>query len=135
MNATFEDFTALAESTCGNAFAAGEHASFSVTLEDAATVVEFLRAAGDPAATFVRARVLDLNSVPRAGDFAKAVLAANFFWSGTNGATLSVAEDNALYLTERRLLDELYSADDLMRCLDEFAQTVLDWRERSVIYA
>lgn len=135
MKATFEDFSAMAESCCGGAYSTGTRGSFAVMLEDSAVTVEFLRGAGDPAAALVRARILDLRSVPRAADFAKAALAANFFWGGTRGATLSVAADGALYATERRMLDELCDAEELMRCLDDFAETALDWRERSVLYA
>ena len=133
MNETFEDFAALAESRYGGAYASGGGGLFSVALET--VTVEFLRASGDPADAIVRARILDLADVPRAGDFAKAALAGNFFWSGTRGATLSVGADNALYATERRLLDELCDGDGLAQCLDDFAETALDWRERSALYA
>ena len=133
MNETFEDLSALAEARCGAAYASGRDGFFSVA--DETLTVEFFRAAGDPAAAAVRARLLDLAEVPRAGDFAKAALAGNFFWSGTRGATLSVGADNALYATERRLLDELCDGDGLAQCLDDFAGTARDWRERSALYA
>ena len=133
MNATFEDFSALAESRYGGAYASGGGGMFSVSLET--LTVEFVRAAGDPAAAIVRAKILDLADVPRADDFAKAALAGNFFWSGTRGATLSIGADNALWLTERRPLDELCDGDGLAQCLDDFAETALDWRERSALYA
>ena len=133
MNATFEDFSALAESRCGGAYASGGGGMFSVSLET--LTVEFIRAAGDPAGAIVRAKILDLADVPRAGDFAKAALAGNFFWNGTRGATLSIGVDNALYATERRPLDELSDADGIAQCLDEFSDAIFDWRERSALYA
>ena len=133
MNATFEDFSALAESRYGGAYASGGGGMFSVALET--LTVEFLRAAGDPAGAIVRARILDLADVPRADDFAKAALAGNFFWSGTRGATLSIGTDDALWLTERRPLDELTFDGGLEQCLDDISSTVFDWRERSALYA
>lgn len=133
MNMTFEDLSALAESRYGEAFASGGESVFSLAVD--AGAVEFLRAAGDPAVAVVRAKVLDLADVPRAGDFAKAALAGNFFWNGTRGATLSIGVDNALYATERRPLDELSDADGIAQCLDEFSDAIFDWRERSALYA
>ena len=69
------------------------------------------------------------------GGLAMAALAGNFFWGGTRGATLSVGADNALYVTERRPLDELCDSDGIAQCLDEFSDTIFDWRERSALYA
>ena len=133
MNETFEDLSALAESRYGEAFSSQGDAVFSVTIDEGA--VAFFRAAGDPASAFVRARILSMDDVRRAGDFANAVLAGNFFWGGTHGATLSVGTDNSLYATERRLLDELADADGIAQCLDDFGETISDWRERSALYA
>jgi len=133
MNTTFEDLSALAKSLYGEAFASDEGGSFLLATEFGP--LEFFRAAGDPAAVIVRVRILDLANVPRASDFAKAAISGNFFWSGTRGATLSIGVDNALYATERRLLDEIDDADGLASCLDDFADTVVDWQERSALYA
>jgi hypothetical protein len=83
----------------------------------------------------VKVKVLSLGDVPRRGAFARAALAGGFFWGGTRGATLSVGADDALYLTERRAVDELSDGDALDACLDEFALTAADWRERSRLYA
>ena len=76
-----------------------------------------------------------MDTVPRAADFARAAIAGNFFWGGTRGATLSVAADDALYLTERRLAEELVGEEALEDCIRDFALTVRDWRERSRLYA
>ena len=62
-------------------------------------------------------------------------LAGGFFWGGTRGATLSVGKDDALYLTERRAADELSTGDALDTCLEDFARSAQDWRERSRLYA
>ena len=133
MNETFKDMAALAESRYGEAFSPQSDGAFSVAIDEGA--VAFFRAAGDTASAFVRAKVLSMDEVGRSGDFAKAALAGNFFWGGTRGATLSVGADNALYVTERRLLGELADADGLERCLDDFGETISDWRERSALYA
>ena len=133
MNTTFEEFSALAESQYGEAFAPGDGGFFSIAGE--AGIVEFAHAAGDPASAIVRVKVLDMADVPRAGDFAKAALSGNFFWSGTRGATLSVGADNALYASERRPLDELCDSEGLAKCLDDFVAIVVDWQERSALYA
>lgn len=116
-----------------DAFAADEHDAFSLATD--AGAIEFIHAAGDPACVIVRARVIDMADVPRAGDFAKSALAGNFFWGGTGGATLSIGADNALWLTERRPIDELTFQDGLEQCLDEFSTVLFDWRERSALYA
>ncbi len=97
--------------------------------------IRFAALSGDPAATLVRARILDLADVPRTADFAKAALAGNFFWGGTRGATLSVGADGALYATERRSLDELEDVKSLEACVTDFARTAANWRERSALYA
>ena len=89
----------------------------------------------DPRAVIFRFRVIDLHEIRRAKGFVIAALKANFFWSGTQGATLSVGKDNVLYLTERRYLQEFVNADDLERCLDEYAYSVNDWRMRGQSYA
>ena len=133
MNATFEDLSAFAESQYGEAFASGGSGCFTLAAD--VGPVAFVHAATDFSAAIVRAKVLDLADVPRAGDFAKAALAGNFFWSGTRGATLSVGDDNALYATERRPVEELCDAEGLAQCIDEFSKAVMDWRERSALYA
>ncbi len=83
----------------------------------------------------IRMRVVELKDIRRAGDFAKAVLAGNFYWSGTNGATLSIGPDNVLYLTDRRVLDEFTDRASLKKCFDDFVSTVSDWQIRSQLYA
>ena len=133
MASSFTEFAAEARERHAGAFAAAERDAFSIATE--AGAIEFIHAAGDPVGAVVRARVLDMGQVPRAGAFAKAALAGNFFWSGTGGATLSVGADNALWLTERRLLDELAFEGGLEQCLEDFSATVFAWRERSGLYA
>ncbi len=133
MNTDFEDIRALARARYGGAFAEAGEGIFSVTTEE--LTVFFVRLPGDSAFVLVRAHVLSMNDVPRRGAFAKAALAGGFFWGGTRGATLSVGKDDALYLTERRAADELSTGDALDTCLEDFARSAQDWRERSRLYA
>ena len=132
MDYAFEQLRRLAEERLPDAFAPEGDAAFALALDGFA--LRFASVPGEPAMAIVRARVVDLADVPRAGDFAKHALAANFFWGGTRGATLSVGADSALYATERRPLDELADADGLARCIDDFSGLVADWRERSALY-
>ena len=132
MNFEFDQLRTLAAERLPDAFLPEGDASFALALDGFA--LRFASVPGELALAIVRAKVVDLADVPRAGDFAKAALAANFFWGGTRGATLSVGADGALYATERRPLDELADADGLARCLDDFSGLVAGWRERSALY-
>ena len=90
---------------------------------------------GLPNTAFCRACIASLGETKCPDDFAEAALAGNFFWSGTNGATLSYNEDeNAFYLTDR-FDDDAFSDDDAFETyIAGFMRTVLDWRERLSIY-
>ena len=88
-----------------------------------------------PNTAFCRACIASLGETKCPDDFAEAALAGNFFWSGTNGATLSYNEDeNAFYLTDR-FDDDAFSDDDAFETyIAGFMRTVMDWRERLAIY-
>ncbi len=90
---------------------------------------------GLPNTAFCRACIASLGETKCPDDFAEAALAGNFFWSGTNGATLSYNEDeNAFYLTDR-FDDDAFSDDDAFETyIAGFMRTVMDWRERLAIY-
>ena len=134
MTTDFHDLKSLAAERYPAAFAAGEGDVFTLAVDG--TAFEFFRALGDPEGNVcVRARVLSLDDIPRAGSFAKAAIAGNFFWGGTRGAMLSVGPDNALYLTERRDAGELAADGALEQCLADFLLSIGDWRERSALYA
>ncbi|MBR0460039.1 MAG: type III secretion system chaperone [Victivallales bacterium] len=133
MNTDFRDFEEHSRSRFGERFVPGEYDSFMLVLDSG--VISFFRANGDPDGNvFIRAKIVDISELRRPGDFAKAALAGNFFWSGTDGATIS-ADDEAFYLTERRLLDEFMDDESFMNCLSDFSSILADWRERSVLYA
>lgn len=132
MNNDFNDIKRLAEEGFGEAFVPRDGNAFSLVLDEG--TFSFAEIPGDPAMTLVRTRALALTDVARKGGLALAALEGNFFWSGTNGATLSVGEDGALWLTERRPTEELAVPGGLESCLDEFAETAAAWRERSDLH-
>lgn len=132
MTHDFSDIRASAEARFGEACVLRDGNAFSLVLDGG--TVSFAESSGNPAMTVVRARVTDLGAVARKGGLALAALEGNFFWSGTNGATLSVDEDGALWLTERRPTEELAAPGGLESCLDEFVATIAAWRERSDLH-
>ena len=133
MNEEFGDVKKLAAEKFPGQFSSNEEMLFTLTMDG--LTVHMFGLPGDPFTVCVRTRVLSMDTVPRAADFARAAIAGNFFWGGTRGATLSVAADDALYLTERRLAEELVGEEALEDCIRDFVLTVRDWRERSRLYA
>ena len=90
---------------------------------------------GLPNTAFCRAVVASLGEMKCPDGFAEEALAGNFFWSGTNGATLSYNEaDNAFYLTDRFDDDAFSNEDAFETYVAGFMRTVMDWRERLAIY-
>ncbi|MBR6324731.1 MAG: type III secretion system chaperone [Victivallales bacterium] len=88
-----------------------------------------------PGTAFCRAAVATLGGMKCPGGFAEEALAGNFFWSGTDGATLSYNEaENAFYLTDR-FDDDAFSDDDAFEAyVAGFMRTVMDWRGRLAVY-
>ena len=132
MTTSFEDIVSLAESRYRNAFVRGNGNSFSLSEEG--RQIDFFQVPGEPTMSMVRARVISIADMRRAADFAKACIAGNFFWAGTRGATLSISEDDVLYLTERRPLDEIADVDGFDACLENIMLAITDWQERSALY-
>lgn len=90
---------------------------------------------GLPNTAFCRAVIASLGKMKCPGEFAEEALAGNFFWSGTNGATLSYNEaENAFYLTDRFDDDAFSNEDAFETYVAGFMRTVMDWRERLAIY-
>ena len=82
-----------------------------------------------------RTKIESLDNIKRVGDLSLAALKGNFFWSGTDGAKLSIGPDNALYLTELRLVSEFVDDSALTSAVSEYVNTVSDWKIRSQQYA
>ena len=90
---------------------------------------------GLPNTAFCRAVVASLGEMKCPDGFAEEALAGKFFWSGTNGATLSYNEaDNAFYLTDRFDDNAFSNEDEFETYVAGFMRTVMDWRERLAIY-
>ena len=64
--------------------------------------------------------------------YLRAALAGNRFGLGTNGAVLSLGEDEAatIYLTQRTTADVADSPESLEAALQPFAAALFRWRER-----
>lgn len=132
MEHLFTDFKALLKALHPDA---AELSGNTISIDLGSARLLFTPVPNDPASMIMRARVLKLADVPRAGEFAKAVLEGNFFWHATRGATLSIGPDDALYLTERRLFAEFPDQAALEESIDDFASTITDWQIRSSLYA
>ena len=90
---------------------------------------------GLPNTAFCRTAIASLGETKCPPAFAEAALAGNFFWSGTNGATISYNEsENAFYLTDR-FDDGAFSDEKSFESyVDDFQRTVQDWRMRLAVY-
>jgi len=95
----------------------------------------FVDLPNDPASILIRVKILSLGDLKRPGDFAKAVLAGNLFYQGGRGAALSVGQDNALYLTGLRMIEDLLDKDAIAACIGDFAKAASDWKARGALYA
>ncbi len=132
MNSDFNNIASLAAQSFGESFVPRGECAFSLVLDEG--TISFASVLANPAMALVRMRVLDLSVLPRKGGLALAALEGNFFWSGTNGGTLSVGEDGGLWLTERRPVDELAAPGGLSDCVSSFTETAFEWRERSELH-
>ena len=132
MNNEFDEIKRLAGEAFGAACVPRGGKAFSLVFDEG--TVSFAEIPGDPVLALVRTRVLDLNGIARKGGLALAALEGNFFWSGTNGGTLSAGDDGALWLTERRSVAELAAPGGLAACLSDLAETVAAWRERGALH-
>ena len=106
MNASFQDLKTLAAERWPGAFVAEGDDVFALATDGLA--IRFAALSGDPAATLVRARILDLADVPRTADFAKAALAGNFFW-GTPSSSLPSSPSAPPYDAAARVVKRLRS--------------------------
>jgi len=78
-----------------------------------------------------RSFVAGVTRVDDPAAFCREALEANFFWRGTNGATLSMdARATALYLTEFVAAADIDGPEALAAHLEGFVDTVVDWRLR-----
>ncbi len=100
---------------------------FTLNVQDAWLV--FFAPNIETAPVYCRALIGNFGNNECPGDFAEAALAANFFWRATEGATLSLNEqENAVYLTDR--FDEEAFEDEkaFTDYIITFLRNVYDWQ-------
>lgn len=84
----------------------------------------------DPETVIFRAPVGSLAGVPNSDAFLRRALEGNRFWSATGGATLSLGEDETVYLTAR--YEDAQFADEAApgTALLAYAEELSAWRNR-----
>ena len=93
--------------------------------------LSFFSPDGEAAASYCRAKVAELGARKCPGAFAEAALNGNFFWSGTEGATLSLnTTENSIYLTDRFDEGAFQSEAAFKDYINGFLRTLFDWQER-----
>ena len=84
---------------------------------------------------YCRAEVASLEGVVHPDKLCEAALEGNFFWSGTDGAVLSLdPETRTLFLTERIPADDLTDGESVEAFCEAFVRMVLAWRDRQATY-
>ncbi len=104
-------------------------------LEFDETVLSFFAQDDESGISYCRACITSLGGRKCPSAMAEAALAGNFFWSGTNGATLSYnKEDKAFYLTDR-FEDGAFVEEDVFEAyVNGFLRNLQDWRDRFSVY-
>ena len=100
---------------------------FTLNVQDVQLM--FFTPNSDTAPAYCRALIGKLGNSECPGDFAEAALTANFFWRTTEGATLSLNEqENAVYLTDRFDEDAFEDEDAFTDYINTFLRNVYDWQ-------
>lgn len=90
----------------------------------------FIVPENDPETVLCRAHVGSLEGVTDRADFLKAALAANLFWDATGGMTLSLGENDEIFL-QTRYQDEIFAdADALGNVLVTVNDALSTWKAR-----
>jgi len=133
MTSNLEKLAAMAAQIWSPQTVIADEIGFILDLED--TPISFFAKNNMNDVAFCRSCVASLGEMKCPEGFAEAALEGNFFWSGTNGATLSYNEaENAFYLTDRFDSDAFEGADALEAYVVDFMRTVMDWRTRLAVY-
>ncbi|MBP5640990.1 MAG: type III secretion system chaperone [Victivallales bacterium] len=83
----------------------------------------------ETAPVYCRALIGSFGKSECPGDFAEAALTANFFWRATEGATLSLNEqENAVYLTDRFDEEAFENEKAFTDYINTFLRNVYDWQ-------
>lgn len=91
--------------------------------------VSFVVPENDPETVVARAEVGSLEGVADPEAFLRDMMAANRFWTGTNGAVLSLGDGDKVYLTARYEDDLFVDEEALGNVIGALAGTLKDWRE------
>ncbi len=95
------------------------------------TALNFFETHGDTGAFYCRAVIGRFGNDGCPCEFAEDALKGNFFWRGTEGATLSLNEnDNAVYLTDRFDKDAFDDEAAFAEYINAFLRSVYDWQAR-----
>ena len=102
------------------------------TLQTRVGQIHVIRPDDDPETVYLRAEVGSAAELANPAHYLRAALAGNRFGLGTNGAVLSLGEDEAatIYLTQRTTADVADSPESLEAALQPFAAALCRWRER-----
>lgn len=101
-----------------------------IPLGTSAGEITFIIPENDPDTIIARATVGSLEGVEDRGDFMKSALNANLFWGATNGATLSIGEDDTLVLSRHYEDAEFESETALGDEVEAFAAALETWKGR-----
>ena len=100
---------------------------FTLNVQDAQMM--FFVPNGDTGTAYCRALIGKFGDAECPGDFAEAALMANFFWRATEGATLSLNEqENAVYLTDRFDEGAFEDKNAFTDYINTFLRNVYDWQ-------
>ena len=106
-----------------------DDSGFTLKVND--TQLTFFETGGDTGAFYCRALIGSFGDGMCPCKFAEAALKGNFFWQATDGATLSLNEqENAVYLTDRFDKNAFEDEAAFTEYLNDFLQCVYDWQVR-----
>ena len=102
------------------------------TLQTRVGEIHVIRPDDDPETVYLRAEVGSAAELANPAHYLRAALAGNRFGLGTNGAVLSLGDDEkaTVYLTQRMTADIAATPEALEAALQPFAAALVRWRER-----
>ena len=106
-----------------------DESGFTLNVFD--TVLTFFETDGDTGAFYCRAMIGSFGNGACPCEFAEDALMGNFFWRGTEGATLSLNEnENSVYLTDRFDKNAFPDEASFAEYINGFLRSVFDWQAR-----
>ncbi|MCR5380303.1 MAG: type III secretion system chaperone [Lentisphaeria bacterium] len=133
MTSNLEKLAAMAAQIWSPQTVISDEIGFILDLED--TPISFFAKTNMNGVAFCRTAIASLGETKCPDGFAEAALAGNFFWSGTNGATLSYNEaENTFYLTDRFDDNAFEDESAFESYVVDFMRTIMDWRARLSVY-